>query len=253
MIYIIIAAFAILIFLIRFNFFRKPQKGILIMLYHRISDEKTNHPVDKFSISQQVFKKQLSALKKHGYRSISPFEMDDIAEKKLYLKQKFVLITFDDGYRDNISAAEILKDFGMTGLFFISTAYISKQYNGVDMLKIDDIKKLKKMGMYIGSHSHIHQQLSELSKDEIAQQIRTSIEILNQFQNIEDFAYPYGNINYSVINTLKDLKIKRAYVIRQKKYLPNQYNSLNIPRSIIRNKDNAIDFYLIMTRGRAHF
>lgn len=253
MIYATIAAFTILIFLIRFNFFRKPQKGILILLYHRISDTKTGHSVDKFTVSEQVFKKHLSALKKHGYRSISPFEIESIVKKKLYLKEKFVLITFDDGYRDNIDAAKILKDFSMTGLFFISTVYIGKQYNDVDMLKINDIKKLKELGMYIGSHSHLHQKLSNLSKREIEEQIQTSIEILKQFQDIEDFAYPYGSINYNVINALKDLKIKRAYVIQQKKYLPNQYNSLNIPRSIIRSKDNAIDFYLIITRGRAHF
>ncbi len=253
MIYTITVAFAISIFLLRFNFFRKPQKGILVLLYHRISDEKTGYSVDKFSISPQVFKKHLSILKKHGYRSVSPFEIDNIVDKKLYLKEKLVLITFDDGYRDNLDAAKILKDFGMTGLFFISTAYIGKQYNGVNMLKIDDIKKLIKMGMYIGSHSHFHKKLSNLSKNEIARQIQISIEILKQFQDIEDFAYPYGDINYNVINVLRDLNIKRAYVIRQKKYLPNQYNSLNIPRSIIRSKDNTMDFYLIMTRGRAHF
>ena len=243
----------LVIFLARFNFFRIPKKGILVLLYHRIDDKPTGKSIDKFSISLNKFEEQIKYLKSKGFKSITPYDIEKIKSNKLYLKRRYVLITFDDGYKDNLDAAKVLKKHGFKGLFFISTAVIGKELDGIEMMNFDDLKRLKEMGMILGSHSHNHRKLTEMDLQTAKEEIKTSLDILNKIQKIEDFAYPFGNYNESIVEMLQDLKIKRAYIIGQRIFNPNSESIFKIPRAIVRKDTNKIDFYLIITRGRSKF
>ncbi len=245
--------FLILVFLLRYNFFRPPRKGILVLLYHRIDDKPTRTDLDKFSISLKTFEKQVKRLKKKGYLPAHPGNIDDIIKNKLYLKQRYVMFTFDDGYKDNLQAALVLNKYGYKGLFFISTAHIGKELDNVPMLDFDDLKHLCKMGMYLGSHSHRHLNLLKMDLDEAKSEISKSLEILSQYQRIEDFAYPFGGYSDEIVNLINSLGFKRAYIIGQKIYDPEVHSKLKIPRAIVRKDLDDIDFYLIITRGRARF
>jgi len=249
----ILALFLIVLFLVRYNFFRVPRKGILVLLYHRISDEKTGTSLDKFSISLETFERQVETLKKRGFLDANPENIADISNRKLYLKNRYVLFTFDDGYKDNLQAAKVLKKYGYSGLFFISTAYLGGKLKGVEMLTHKDLLELRELGMFVGSHSHEHIKLSELSDLEIKAQIEKSIQVLSKYQKIEDFAYPFGDYSEDVIEVLKSAGFKRAYIIGQEIYRPHKHSAFKIPRAIIRKDLNKIDFYLIITRGRARF
>ncbi len=253
MMYIAAFASAFALFLARFNFFRFPKKGIAVLLYHRINNMPTKTSLDKFSISPKAFERQLIYLKKMGFISILPDEIDEIKNKKLWKNNRYVLITFDDGYKDNLEAAKILKKHSMKGLFFISTAYLGKTMNFIEMLNENDIKKLLSYGMGIGSHSHNHEKLVQLNRKEIEKEISQSIQILSQYSDIEDFAYPFGSYSEKVIDVLRRQGIKRAYIIGQKIYQIDKMSSYKIPRAIIRKNSNLIDFYLMITRGRSRF
>ncbi len=253
MILFIVAFLLIVLFLVRYNFFRIPHRGILVLLYHRVSDEKTRTSLDKFSISLKTFERQVEALKKRGFLDANPENIEDISKKKLYLKHRYVMFTFDDGYKDNLQAAEVLKKHGYSGLFFISTSYLGGKLHGVEMLNHEDLIKLKKLGMFIGSHSHEHIKLSQLSLSEVKTQVERSVQVLSQYQKVEDFAYPFGNYSEEVIEVLKSLGFKRAYIIGQEIYRPLKHSTFKIPRAIIRRNLNNIDFHLIITRGRARF
>ncbi len=224
-----------------------------MLLYHRVSDEKTRTSLDKFSISLETFEKQVEALKKRGFLDANPENIEEISKRKLYLKNRYVMFTFDDGYKDNLQAAKILKKHGYSGLFFVSTAYLGGRLQGVDMLNHEELLKLKELGMFIGSHSHEHIKLSELSLLEAKVQIEKSIKILSKYQKIEDFSYPFGSYSENVIEVLKSSSLKRAYIIGQEIYRPNKHSTFKIPRAIIRKDLNNIDFHLIITRGRARF
>ncbi|AEA33064.1 polysaccharide deacetylase family protein [Hippea maritima] len=253
MVFFVLLFLLLVVFLVRYNFFRLPKRGILVLLYHRVDDRPTGTSLDKFSLPLSRFEWQISYLKKKGFISITPDEIDKIKEEKLYLKNNYVLITFDDGYKDNVDAARILKKYGMKGLFFISTSLIGKEHENAKMMDETDLKELVDLGMALGSHSHRHLKLSQLRKEEVKNEIMRSIDILSSYQEIEDFAYPFGNFNDDVIDVLRELKIKRGYVIAQKIYQPNIQPIFKIPRAIVRKDTNKIDFYLIITRGRSKF
>ncbi|MGC8501500.1 polysaccharide deacetylase family protein [Desulfurella sp.] len=247
---IILLCFVIIIFLLRYNFFRLPKKGIIILLYHSVSSQKSNTSLDKFNISLEKFEKQIKFLKKLGYSAIKASETEHILQNKLYNKKKFILVTFDDGYKNNLEAAKILNKHGFSALFFISSAYIGKTLDNMPMLDENNIKLLIELGMEIGSHSHFHLKLSELSKNEILENVTRSKEILSQFTNVEDFAYPFGNYSQDVIEVLKKSGFKRAYIIGQS-INTTKYNPYVLRRSIIRSSTNYLDLYLILTRGRS--
>ncbi len=242
---------ALLAFLARFNFFRPKRKGILILLYHSISEKPDKRY--KFSVSKRMFEWQMKFLKKMGFTSILPSEMDRVSEKRLYRKNRYVIISFDDGYSDNLIAAKTMKRHGFNGIFFISTAHIGKDLQGRKMMNRGDLKTLVDMGMALGSHSHTHIKLSELSSDGVEREIKQSLDILRQFYNVEDFAYPFGDCNENTISILKKHGIKRAYIIGQRIYNPHKDDPYRIPRAIVRRDSTKLDFYLIIGRGRSKF
>jgi peptidoglycan/xylan/chitin deacetylase (PgdA/CDA1 family) len=101
----------------------KPQ--LLVLNYHRIGNpEETLYDSGVFSATAESFEEQVRFLKLH-LKIISLEEAIDIAEKRTALRHTRVLLTFDDGYRDNYDLAfPILRSHGVQGVFFLPTAFI---------------------------------------------------------------------------------------------------------------------------------
>ena len=76
-----------------------------------------------------------------------------------------------------------------------------------------EIRKLKSEGVKIGAHSHLHNHMPEMSAEKIKKEIEKSNEIflkeIGEIPNI--FAYPYGEANTELINTIKNFRFKSAF------------------------------------------
>jgi len=93
----------------------------LVLCYHRIC-EPGNDP-QRLSVSPKNFQEQLRVIKKH-YSSV---RLQDLAKqiKKGEVPHKAVILTFDDGYADNlINAKKILEENSIPATVFVSTGYI---------------------------------------------------------------------------------------------------------------------------------
>ena len=101
----------------------KPQ--LLVLNYHRIGNpEETLYDSGVFSATAESLDEQLHFLKLR-LEIIGLEEAIDIAEKRTPLRDTRVLLTFDDGYRDNYDLAfPILRSHGVQGVFFLPTAFI---------------------------------------------------------------------------------------------------------------------------------
>ena len=103
-----------------------PRRRVLIGLnYHRIGNIMQN-PYDDgvFSANADGFRRQVQYLKKH-YDILSIEQMERLMVDPVILQKPAVIITFDDGYRDNYDIAfPILKEEGVIGVFFIPTSFI---------------------------------------------------------------------------------------------------------------------------------
>ena len=70
-------------------------------------------------------------------------------------ENKFVVLTFDDGYKSQYTTVKpILDKYGYKGTFYVVCNYAQKE--DTDRMNWNDIQNLQKQGHDIGSHSMNH-------------------------------------------------------------------------------------------------
>jgi peptidoglycan/xylan/chitin deacetylase (PgdA/CDA1 family) len=100
------------------------RPGLVVLNYHRIAPD-AEPPLDRglWSASPEGFAAQLSLLQRH-------FDVISVAELEATLaapRGRHVLITFDDGYRDNYEyALPALRAAGLPATFFLSTGFLDR-------------------------------------------------------------------------------------------------------------------------------
>ncbi len=176
------------------------QHGPIMLMYHSVdtTGEKSDWP---WAISQELFESHLDFLQKEGWQTV---KASDLAAIDVVRRPRTLAITFDDGYTDNLIAAEMLHAKGMTATFYIVTGAIGSrphwQHSGPErlhMLSRDDLITLANMGMEIGSHTVNHVRLTGCDPDKIQQELVSSRHELEAIlgQKVQAFAYPYGDWN----------------------------------------------------------
>lgn len=98
-----------------------PQQGALILCYHRVA-EMPQSP-RRLWVSPQRFAEQLDALTRH----FVPLSLSELAERLRAGKvpDKAVVVTFDDGYADNLwNARPLLERFGVPATVFVTTGLV---------------------------------------------------------------------------------------------------------------------------------
>jgi len=99
-----------------------PWSGVLCLNYHRIgSGAESVFDRGLWSADEESFDAQVRFLCSH-FDVVAPPDLDGILKRR---RGRHVLITFDDGYRDNYTAAfPILKSHGAVATFFVATGFI---------------------------------------------------------------------------------------------------------------------------------
>lgn len=185
----------------------------MILAYHRINPW---YGKDALSVTADCLEKQIKYLLKKKFRPVSPYALSTPGLLDF-------LITFDDGYADNLwYAIPVLKKFGITPVIFLTVDYIGSdhifdRYRDKEkdrLLNWDEVKNMSGEGVVFGSHSLSHPRLTQIADD------RLWIEISDSKKTIEDrtgkevsfFCYPYGDFNEKVIEMVKKAGYKAAVV-----------------------------------------
>lgn len=100
--------------------------GIYSVNYHRIGDKNnTVYDSNVFSCTRSSFEEQV-VFYKNNFNVITSKEASYLIESDTQISDRFLVITFDDGYADNfIIAYPILKKNNLFATFFIATDFIS--------------------------------------------------------------------------------------------------------------------------------
>lgn len=100
-------------------------RGVLVLNYHRIGNPATATGLrDIYSATADDFDHQLSFLKRNT-DVISAADLPSVLHRK---RGRHVLLTFDDGYRDNYEIAyRLLSKHGLTAAFFVCTGLVDRQ------------------------------------------------------------------------------------------------------------------------------
>ncbi|MCA8984092.1 MAG: polysaccharide deacetylase family protein [Planctomycetaceae bacterium] len=98
--------------------------GLLVLNYHRIGcPDETPFDRNLFSATQEKLEQQIRAFQHHG-EIVGIEQLPDVLTRP---RGKYLLITFDDGYRDNYELAfPVLRACGARATFFIATGFIDQ-------------------------------------------------------------------------------------------------------------------------------
>lgn len=265
-VYIFLAIFVVLfaVFSIRFKWWRKDIdfKYPRVLMYHMISEHlpKNKSKFNRLRVKPKEFEKQLIWLKKNGFKS---YFMSEISQD---LPEKSVILTFDDGYKDNLlNALVLLKKYDFKATIFIVLNRLDKNWasdrdsglssdelNNEVMLTDDDVSKLIDSKLIeIGSHTISHANLPSLSDDEIEHELRASKEEIECKFNIEckSLAYPFGFFNQKCIDIAK--KYYKFATTTKNDVYKDSYGNHEIPRILISGRSGMLSFILKMRKGSA--
>ena len=187
------------------------KREMPILLYHRFIEYESEKGIHGTWMRLDMFEKHLQLIKRLGFETLTP---RDLAQKgfiyRLQPGKKFLMITADDGYKDNLTRMlPLLEKYDMKATVFIvsdethnrwDTDHPTNPDTKVDLLTADEIRALDQSGrVEIGGHTLSHAKLDELSPEaqrhEIVENKKQLEEILGH--SMASFAYPFGNLNES--------------------------------------------------------
>jgi peptidoglycan/xylan/chitin deacetylase (PgdA/CDA1 family) len=197
----------------------KSFKGIKVpvLCYHAIREiEKGDGPDQKaYSVSPENFALQMKALADNGYTTITPDQLKDFHTSKKPLPEKPIIITFDDGRKEQftIGATEMEK-YNFKGVFFIMTVSLGRSH----YMSRADVKALADKGHIIGSHTWDHHKVTGYKGDDWTLQIAKPKKQLEEMTGkpVTSFAYPNGAWNAAAADSLKSNGFTTAFLFGTK-------------------------------------
>jgi peptidoglycan/xylan/chitin deacetylase (PgdA/CDA1 family) len=175
------------------------KQKVPILVYHSI-DEFHGHGSKELYVTPENFEKQMAYLRDHGYTLLTFERWQDITKVK-----RPILITFDDGYKNNLAAYNIFQRlqterFKPTGTIFVISDYIAKE----NRLSKVDLKMLADSGLFsIQSHTATHPDLTKIKNYEY--ELKHSKDKIEEItgKSVIAISYPYGSFNKQVVTETK--------------------------------------------------
>ncbi|MBX3001763.1 MAG: polysaccharide deacetylase family protein [Caldilineaceae bacterium] len=175
---------------------------IPILMYHYLSVPPDNADIYRrdLSVAPDLFAQHLDRLREEGYTTI---RLDDLLlhlTEGAPLPARPVILTFDDGYRDNYTNAfPLLKERGMTATFFIVTDFIDLGLP--DYLSWEMVREMHAGGMSIQSHGRNHASLKGRDDAYLIWQALGSLETIEHElgERPRFISYPAGQYDENTI------------------------------------------------------
>ncbi len=228
--------------------------SIPVLMYHHIL------PKDGFIASSiKNFDEQMKYLVDDGWNTITSDEFYNYKLGELSLPKKSVLITFDDGWRDNfIYAYPILKKYNLKATLFIITQWIEKASNEENCKYEDKTHsqckaltptnprsvvcnwdELKQMNDVFDIHSHTHTHRDDYFKDDISweDEFQLSKDLIEKNLGFVDnhLCWPRGNYDDTLIKEVKKKGFDILYTTKRGINKPD--NNLDEIKRIAVKKD----------------
>jgi peptidoglycan/xylan/chitin deacetylase (PgdA/CDA1 family) len=177
-------------------------------MYHYISipPEDADEYRIGLSVAPNRFRQQMQYLAENGYHAIDFYALSLAISNKQELPPKPVIISIDDGYRDNYeNAFPVLREFGLTATILLATEFIDQGNEAY--LSWAMVEEMAEAGIRFEPHSKSHPDLRDRDRDFLIYQILGSQETIAAHIGYAPryFAYPSGRYDDAVIQVLRDL------------------------------------------------
>jgi peptidoglycan/xylan/chitin deacetylase (PgdA/CDA1 family) len=214
-----------------------PRREIPILMYHRVNDSELRPS----TVRTGRFRDQMQYLSAGGFRSLTCGDLAVIAKAGQPLPERPVLLTFDDGYRDNFeNAFPVLQEFGLTATVFPVSSRIGEwnQWEtnpSIPRFPLMDAAMIKAMSaaaIEFGSHTASHAALNRIPVEKAREEIVRSKKDLEDLlgKPVVSLGYPYNGYNAAV----KELAARAGYT--------NACTAGDGPRPLAKNP-SALDWF----------
>ena len=182
----------------------KGRSNLTILMYHRVNDDVSK----ELAVRNKDFQWQMEYLFRNHYKILSLDEALGFNWAAINKKEKYAVLTFDDGYEDFYdNAFPILYKYNYPSIVYLVSDYIEsgkvfwwdKNLGDSKLLSWNQIAELKNSGIVqFGSHSMNHPDFNLLKKDEIRKELYKSQDLLQEklSQEIKHFSYPRGIVTH---------------------------------------------------------
>lgn len=192
-----------------------------ILVYHRIVPMSWSKLGQGIEVKVQSFKQQMKFLSSKGFQTVSLDRLIGAFNGINQLPKKSIILTFDDGYKDNyLYAFPILKEHNFTATIFLVSGYIggtnewdkASQEGSIELLSPEEIKEMAAYGISFGAHTVTHPHLPQLNEKEAFREIVKSKEEIERIlgQEVISFCYPYGEFDDNIKRMVRDAGYKCA-------------------------------------------
>lgn len=212
-------------------------------------------PIVMYHKTPPNFEQQLQLLQLRGYTTVTLQDVTASFAHRLKLPTKPIVLTFDDGFTDNMNAFNLLQKYRMKATFYIVNGGpishwcigAARRYNdpsqqiggcGDAYLSWEQIRELDHSGLItIGGHTIDHVDLAIKTPDAQRHEIIDSKLAIEQELGhpIYDFAYPYGSYNSSAIAIVQQAGYTSAVTT-----VPGIYQDPTRPFTLKRVRDAGI-------------
>lgn len=187
------------------------RREMPVIMYHRFIEQDSEKGVHGTWMPITMFEKHLRLMKWLGYEALT---FRDLADKgfihRLQYGKKYLMITADDGYQDNLTRMlPLLEKYGYKAVVYVVTGEGYNRWDvehptnpdtKVSLMSGEQVKALAASGhVEIGGHTLTHPRLSKLTPEQQAHEIQENKRQLEALLGhpLLSFAYPYGDMNES--------------------------------------------------------
>ena len=177
----------------------RPPARIASLMYHEVADDPASSGFQR--PGALPYKHSTNAFAGHLARIAgAPAAPGLVVDVDFERAGRYLLLTFDDGGRSALTAAELLARHGWRGHFFVVTSLIGSR----GFLDPAGIRSLRQAGHLVGSHSHTHPNIfREQSPPGMVEEWRTSCDLIAQILGEPCVAasVPGGDISRRVLES----------------------------------------------------
>jgi peptidoglycan/xylan/chitin deacetylase (PgdA/CDA1 family) len=235
-----------------------------ILMYHMISQPQRGLRFNGLRVSPYMFERQLRWFRQHGWKSFTVSEMLEAGDR---LPDKVFVITFDDGYADNLlRALPLLQKYACKATLYLVVDRFGRDWSVARKAHHDDgelkseaklsdeqVEALLRSGcVELGSHGMTHANFTRLSTAEVMYELQASKHSLEKRFNVAvtSFAFPFGLYTAEQVALVEQAGYRSAVTTEEGIEALQDAKILELKRIKISGKDSWLAFLIRMRSGR---
>jgi hypothetical protein len=215
--------------------FRNKKNGLTVLMYHKTIDTGNT---DLLTVTRRQLEEHFQFLVSEGYNCVSLQEVINHVSTGSPLKKKPLILTFDDGYKNNFTVLyPLLQQYKLKAVIFLVPGYIKKaEANGMEYMTTKEIQSMHPAIVEFGLHTFDHKSYNSLNLDEIEQDVIKTKKWLENFQidYLPAHCYTYGEFPKKDKDKLAGLfSIFEKHGVKVAFNIGNRINSLPLKKKFV--------------------